>query len=63
MYIIYIYVHFKDVPKNHVFYNAILWGAQKKITTGYTSGENKGKFMVNQNCSRGQIVTFLYRAK
>ncbi len=35
MYIIYIYVHFKDVPKNHVFYNAILWGAQKKITTGY----------------------------
>ena len=54
---------FTDVPKNHVFYNAILWGAQKKITTGYTSGENKGKFMVNQNCSRGQIVTFLYRAK
>ena len=28
---------FMDVPKNHVFYNAILWGAQKKITTGYKS--------------------------
>ena len=54
---------FTDVPKNHVFYNAILWGAQKKITTGYTSGEYKGKFMVDQNCTRGQIVTFLYRAK
>ena len=54
---------FKDVPTNHVFYKAILWGSQKKITTGYTSGPNKGKFMVNDNCTRGQIVTFLYRAK
>ena len=54
---------FKDVPKNHVFYNAILWGSQNKITTGYTSGVNKGKFMVDDNCTRGQIVTFLYRAK
>ena len=54
---------FKDVPTNHVFYKAILWGSQKKITTGYTSGVNKGKFMVNDNCTRGQIVTFLYRAK
>ena len=34
MYIIYIYV-FKDASKNHVFYNAIVWGAQKKVTTGY----------------------------
>ena len=54
---------FTDVPKNHVFYNAILWGAQKKITTGYTSGEKKGTFGINENCTRGQIVTFLYRAK
>ena len=54
---------FSDVPKNHVFYNAILWGAQKKITTGYTSGEKKGTFGINENCTRGQIVTFLYRAK
>ena len=54
---------FKDVPKNHVFYNAILWGYQKKITTGYTSGEKKGTFGIDENCTRGQIVTFLYRAK
>ena len=54
---------FTDVPKNHVFYNAILWGAQKKITTGYTSGAKKGTFGINENCTRGQIVTFLYRAK
>ena len=54
---------FPDVPKSHVFYNAVLWGYQKKITTGFTSGPLKGKFGVNENCSRGQIVTFLYRAK
>ena len=54
---------FKDVPKNHVFYKAILWGFQKKITTGYTSGLKKGTFGINENCTRGQIVTFLFRAR
>ncbi len=54
---------FPDVPKNHVFYNAVLWGFQKKITTGFTDGKLKGQFGVNENCTRGQIVTFLYRAR
>ena len=54
---------FPDVPKSHAFYNAILWGYQKKITNGFTSGPLRGKFGINENCSRGQIVTFLYRAK
>ena len=54
---------FKDVPKSHAFYNAILWGYQKKITTGYTSGQKKGTFGINENCTRGAIVTFLYRAR
>lgn len=54
---------FRDVLKTHVFYKAILWGYQKKVTTGYTSGKKKGKFGINENCTRGQIVTFLYRAK
>ena len=53
---------FKDVPKTHTFYKAILWGYQKKVTTGYTSGDKKGTFGINENCTRGQIVTFLYRA-
>ena len=53
---------FKDVPKAHTFYKAILWGDQKGITKGYTSGANAGNFGVNDNCTRGQIVTFLYRA-
>ena len=54
---------FKDVPTTHVFYKAILWGYQKKITNGYTSGPKKGNFGINDNCTRGQIVTFLYRAR
>ena len=54
---------FSDVPKNHTFYKAILWGYQKKVTTGYTSGPKKGTFGINENCTRGQIVTFLYRAR
>jgi hypothetical protein len=54
---------FTDVAKTHAFYNAILWGYQNKITNGYTSGVNKGKFGINENCTRGQIVTFLYRAR
>lgn len=54
---------FKDVPQSHVYYKAILWGSQAKITTGYTSGVKKGTFGVNEQCTRGQIVTFLYRMK
>ncbi len=54
---------FKDVPTNHSFYKAILWGSQNGITKGYTTGSQKGNFGINDNCTRGQIVTFLYRAK
>ena len=54
---------FKDVPKTHAFYKAILWAYQKKVTAGYTSGKNKGKYMIDENCSRGQVVTFLYKLK
>ena len=54
---------FTDVATTNVFYKAILWGYQNKITTGYTSGEKKETFGIDENCSRGQIVTFLYRAK
>ena len=54
---------FRDVPTTHAFYKAILWGYQKKITNGYTSGNKKGTFGVDENCIRGAIVTFLYRSK
>ena len=52
---------FKDVPTTHAFYKAILWGSQNGITKGYTSGAKKGCFGINDDCTRGQIVTFLYK--
>ena len=50
---------FKDVPKTHTYYKAILWGSQKGITKGF----DDGTFGINKDCSRGQIVTFLYRIR
>ena len=50
---------FSDVPKTHTYYKAILWGSQKGVTKGFEDGT----FGINKNCSRGQIVTFLYRIR
>jgi hypothetical protein len=50
---------FKDVPKTHAFYKAILWGSQKGITKGYSDGT----FGINRTCTRGQICTFVWRFK
>ena len=40
---------------------AILWGSENGIVMGYTSGANAGKFLPNAACTRGEIVTFLWR--
>ena len=50
---------FSDVPKSHVFYNAISWAYQKGIAKGYSNG----KFDVDGKCTRGQIATFIWRYK
>ena len=47
---------FSDVPKQHIYYRAILYGYQKKITKGFADGT----FGVDKNCTRGQIVKFLH---
>ena len=39
------------------YYNAVLWAAEQNITTGTTSTT----FSPSGICSRGQVVTFLYR--
>ncbi len=55
---------FKDCQsfnRNSDTYKAILWGSQKGITKGYSSGPYKGQFGVGLDCLREQIVTFLYR--
>ena len=49
----------KDVPKNHAFYKAILWGAQNGITKGYSDGT----FGINRNVTRGACMMFLWRLK
>ena len=50
---------FKDVPKTHTFYKAILWGSQRGITKGYSDGT----FGIKRNVSRGECMMFLWRLK
>ena len=40
------------------FYKPILWA----VENGVTLGVGNGKFAPNTDCTRAQIVTFLYRA-
>ncbi len=49
---------FSDVPDGMWYTDAIKWAA----TNGITSGIGNGKFGTDQPCTRGQVVTFLYRA-
>ncbi len=49
---------FKDVNKSAFYYKAVLWAVEKNITKGMTNTT----FCPNDTCTRGQIVTFLYRA-
>ena len=49
---------FKDVKKSDFYYNAVLWAVKNGVTTGTSSTT----FGPSENCTRGQIVTFLYRA-
>lgn len=50
---------FKDVPKTHPHYKAVLWAYQNGITKGYSNGN----FGLNDVCTRGQICTFIWRVK
>ena len=56
---------FTDVKPTDYFYKAVMWAARFGITTGYTDshGNPTGKFGSNDGCTRGQVVTFLYRAE
>ena len=49
---------FGDVRTKDYFYEPVLWAVENGITTG--SGE--GVFSPKEECTRGQVVTFLYRA-
>ena len=49
---------FKDVPEGIYFYTPVEWAVKKGVTTGV----GNGLFAPNQGCTRGQVVTFLWRA-
>lgn len=49
---------FTDVPANADYAQAVAWAVEQDIT----SGTGNGQFSPNSTCTRGQIVTFLYRA-
>lgn len=49
---------FGDVAADEYYANAVAWAVQNGITTG----TGNGKFAPNAPCTRGQIVTFLYRS-
>lgn len=48
---------FSDVASSAFYNNAVIWAVANEITNG-TGG---GKFSPNDTCTRGQVVTFLYR--
>ena len=50
---------FTDVPSGAYYHDAVLWAAENGITTGVTATE----FRPGSPCTRGQVVTFLWRAK
>lgn len=53
------YSSFTDINPSAWYYKAVQWAVENNITTGI--GGNR--FGPNQTCTRGQIVTFLWRAK
>ncbi|MDY4219684.1 MAG: S-layer homology domain-containing protein [Candidatus Faecousia sp.] len=48
---------FTDVAPNAYYANAVLWAVEQ----GITKGTSATTFSPNSNCTRAQIVTFLYR--
>ena len=50
---------FNDVPARSYYYNAVLWAVEQ----GIVNGTSATTFSPNMNCSRGQIVTMLWRSE
>ena len=48
---------FKDVKEGQYYYSAVLWAVEK----GITKGTSDDAFSPDSTCTRGQIVTFLWR--
>lgn len=50
---------FTDIQAGAYYYKAVLWAVEKGITTGMTATT----FAPDKTCTRGQAVTFLWRAQ
>ena len=50
---------FSDVQENDYFFDPVNWAVQNQVTTGTTPTT----FSPEEDCTRAQIVTFLWRAK
>ncbi len=51
-------VWFSDVAEDAYYYDAVMWAVENGITNGTTATT----FAPNAGCTRGQVVTFLWRA-
>ena len=49
---------FADVGASSYYLDAVVWASSQEITSGTAAGA----FSPNQSCTRGQVVTFLWRA-
>ena len=49
---------FTDVPSNEYYHDAVLWA----LENGVTAGTSDTTFSPYSTCTRGQVVTFLWRA-
>lgn len=49
---------FTDLDVSEYYYNAVLWA----VENGVTKGTSETTFEPEESCTRGQVVTFLYRA-
>ncbi|GEM_PF-1464401 len=50
---------FRDVPTNSYYYDAVTWA----LENGVTSGTSQTNFSPSATCTRGQVVTFLWRSQ
>ena len=48
---------FTDVPESSYYYSAVVWALVYEVTAGTSTTT----FSPNDTCTRGQVVTFLYR--
>ena len=51
-------ISFEDVPDGAYFFDAVQWA----VKNGITNGTSETTFRPNNNCTRAQAVTFLWRA-